>query len=301
MTLLGMRSPWPPLSKGSGGLVGFILLYQPGCTMQPGFLIPKRRRKMATVYVTTEVPDEETPEPKPKRKYVRKAKPDLPLGSTEFLPEDQGYGLLEHATNAAGPSIAMGEPWAVKIHIRGVANILMHRWNSDAIEEKNTKDRGSISRKTDDVESYVYRNEANQICLPGEYVRQSILGASKRISDPTNVRKRAWDLFKASIICANELSPILVDGKACEEWEMLDRRRVRVQQAGITRSRPAFLKGWTAEYTFLNLSPELISFDLLHDRLVSAGRLDGVADFRPTFGRYSVTHFEKVPFADFDY
>lgn len=231
---------------------------------------------------------------KPKRKYTKRAKPE------EYLPGDvpQSHGELGPVTNGADQYISMDEPWAVNVTIRGVAPMLMHRWNSESIEEKATGPRGSLQRKTDDVESYVWRNEQGYICLPGEYVRQSILGASKRISDPTNVKKRAWELFKASIICTSELAPILVDGKACKEWEVLDRRRVKVNQAGITRSRPAFLKGWTAEFTFVNLCPELISYDLLLDRLVSAGRLDGVADFRPTYGRYNVTLFEREDFVD---
>ena len=251
----------------------------------------------AQVVFAEDVPAAMAPD-KPKRKYTRKPKVDLPKGSAEFPEEDQGHGIIVPEGNGAARLISQVEPWAVKIRLRGVTGMLMHRWNSDSIEEKAAGPRGSIQRKTDDVESYVWRNEDGVICLPGEYVRQSILGASKRISDPTNVKKRAWELFKASIICTSELAPILVDGKACKEWEVLDRRRVKVNQAGITRSRPAFLKGWTAEFTFVNLCPELISYDLLLDRLVSAGRLDGVADFRPTYGRYNVTLFEREDFVD---
>ena len=231
---------------------------------------------------------------KPKRKYTKKVKPVEPV-------EPQGHAELGPVTNGAEAYLGMAEPWAVKIRLRGVAPMLMHRWNSESIEEKAGGPRGSIQRKTDDVESYVWRNEQGYICLPGEYVRQSILGASKRISDPTNVRKRAVDLFKASIIATTELAPILVNGKPCKEWELLDRRRVRVQQAGITRSRPAFLAGWEAELGFVNLSPELISFDLFHNRLVSAGRLDVVADFRPSYGRFSILHIEKEAYVEVDY
>ena len=215
--------------------------------------------------------------------------------------DPQGRAELGPVTNGAEAYLAMAEPWAVKVRLRGVAPMLMHRWNSESIEEKATGPRGSLQRKTDDVESYVWRDEAGYICLPGEYVRQSILGASKRISDPTNVRKRAVDLFKASIISTTELAPILINGKRCKEWEMIDRRRVRVQQAGITRSRPAFMTGWEAELGFVNLSPELISFDLFHNRLVSAGRLDGVADFRPSYGRFSVLHIERQPYTEVDF
>ena len=238
---------------------------------------------------------------KPKRKYTRRAvevPPEAKVPANARPIEAQSHAELGPLTNGGAAFIAMSEPWAVKATIRGTSPVIWHRWNTESIEEKGKAARGSDIRKTDDVESYVYRDQDGYICVPGEYVRQSILGASKRISDPTNIRKRALDLFKASIICTTELAPLLVDGKPCKQWEMIDRRRVRVQQAGITRSRPSFFKGWTAEFTFLNLSPDLISFDLLHDRLISAGRLDGIADFRPTYGRFSVTSFQMTDYDD---
>ena len=40
--------------------------------------------------------------------------------------------------------------------------------------------------------------------------------------------------------------------------------------------------------------PEYIPPDALQDVLVNAGRLIGLADFRPTYGRFAVQRFEIV-------
>ncbi len=95
------------------------------------------------------------------------------------------------------------------------------------------------------------------------------------------------DLYKAGII---SLTPLASLGS--KDWDYIDARRVTVQRNGITRHRPAFKAGWTALFNLLIQTPEYISPHDLHDVLNNAGRLIGVADFRPTFGRFNVTHFE---------
>jgi len=58
--------------------------------------------------------------------------------------------------------------------------------------------------------------------------------------------------------------------------------------------RPAFLKGWTAEIEMQVLVPEYIDKHLFSEVLEMAGRLIGVADFRPSYGRFSVTKFKVI-------
>jgi hypothetical protein len=92
------------------------------------------------------------------------------------------------------------------------------------------------------------------------------------------------------------MAPIFSNGSTvpATTWDYLDERRVTVQRAGITRVRPAFLPGWRATVCLQVLTPEYIAPGLLHDVLTAAGRLVGVADFRPTFGRFRVARFEVL-------
>jgi hypothetical protein len=190
-------------------------------------------------------------------------------------------------SNGGESTIAHLVPYVVTADIEGVSDLLFHRWNNEAVAEKAAAAKGSKAKKSDDVESYLYRNEAGEICLPGEYVRQAIIAASKFRQDPRSPRKSACDLIKAAVFVTTGLASL---GK--KEFDFEDRRRVTVQRAGITRTRPAFKAGWKARLELMVNLPEYVSRELLYDLLASAGRLIGVGDFRPTYGRFMVTAFK---------
>ena len=195
--------------------------------------------------------------------------------------------------------VQLDEPYRVAVEITGDSALLFHRWQSDAVEAKATAAKGSAAKKTDDVESYVWRNDDNVICLPGEYLRGSLIdprnGAAKYQQDPRSSRKSALDLFRAGVVSLTDLAPITrADGSLADAWDYLDRRRVTVQRAGVTRERPAFHAGWSAEVEFMIMLPQYIDRRLFHRTLSDGGRLVGVGDFRPTFGRFSVTRFEVI-------
>jgi hypothetical protein len=196
-------------------------------------------------------------------------------------------------TNGAAPDIQMELPYVVEFTIEGVCPILFHRWNDEVIGEKGDAGKGSRQKKTDNVESYIWRNEKNEICLPGVYVHGSIAdkkgGSAKYRQDPRSPRASAVKLYQAGISPLTELATL---GKA--KWDYLDRRRAVVQQSGITRERPAFLAGWTAQFQFVVNLPEYISPAAFYDLLALAGRAVGVGDYRPTYGRFNVIQFEVL-------
>jgi hypothetical protein len=65
-----------------------------------------------------------------------------------------------------------------------------------------------------------------------------------------------------------------------------------VQRNGITRVRPAFLAGWRATFEVEVITAEYIPPQLLHAVLSDAGRLVGIGDFRPSYGRFQVVEFK---------
>jgi hypothetical protein len=193
---------------------------------------------------------------------------------------------LATATNGAKSAIELSEPYSVTVELTGTADLLFHRWNNEAVAEKAAARKGSAAKKTDNVESYVYRNEQGHICLPGEYVRGAIIMAAKFRQDPRSPRKSAMDLFKAGVISLTPLASLGVS-----EWDYEDRRRVVVQRSGVTRVRPAMRSGWKAEMQFLINLPEYIDAAFFREVLSMAGKLVGVGDFRPTYGRFDMTGF----------
>ena len=181
---------------------------------------------------------------------------------------------------------AITPPFVAECELTGVCPILFHRWSCEDVELKAKAVKNSKIKKTDNTESYLYRDGDGMICLPSESVRQAIIAAAKYQQDPRSPRKSACDLFKAGVVTLNELAPLGVT-----EPDLLDRRRVCVQRAAITRTRPALKEGWQATVVIQILLPEYISPGLLHRVLIDAGRLVGVGDFRPSYGRFQVTKF----------
>ena len=201
-------------------------------------------------------------------------------------------------SNDAEPDIDCQQPYTVRVTIRGVADLLFHRYGVEAVAEKAAAKKGSAAKKTDNLESYVFRDDENRICLPGRYLVASVTnkqnGAAKYRQDPRSPRKSALDLFKAAIIPMTALAPVLVGGKPVTEWEYEDAQGVTVNQSRVTRVRPAFKRGWECSIDLMVSLPQYIDRALLQDVLVDAGRLVGVGDFRPTFGRFAVTKFEDA-------
>jgi len=190
-------------------------------------------------------------------------------------------------TNGAAEAIGFSEPYTATVTIQGITDLLFHRWNVEGVEEKAKAAKGSKAKKTDNIESYVYRNEEGYICLPGEYLRMSVIMASKFKQDPRSPRKSLFDLAKAAIISLTTYASL-----GCKDWDYEHKCRVTIQRNAITRCRPAIKSGWEAKIQLMVNLPEYVSPALLHELITSAGKLIGVGDFRPTYGRFHITSFD---------
>lgn len=194
---------------------------------------------------------------------------------------------ISEPTNGARVAIEHSKPYIATVAIEGTADLLFHRWNCEAVAEKAASAKGSKAKKSDDIQSYLYRTEKGNIALPGEYLRMAVLGAAKFRQDPRSPRKSALDLYKAGVISLTPLADL-----GAKDFDYCHQCRVTVQRNGITRSRPAMKAGWKAQIDLLVNLPEYISPNDLHEALNQAGKLIGVGDFRPTYGRFLVKSFD---------
>lgn len=192
-------------------------------------------------------------------------------------------------TNGAQEAIEHGLPYQVSVTLQGSSDLLFHRWNCEEVDAKSASAKGSKTRKSDNIESYVYRNDEGEICIPSEYLRMAIIGAAKFRQDPRSPRKSAMDLFKASIVCLTPLSSL-----GTKDWDYEDKRRVVIQRAGINRTRPAMKVGWEANFVIMVNTPEYIQPQDLNETIQLAGRLIGLGDFRPSYGRFNIIKFEVI-------
>ncbi len=197
--------------------------------------------------------------------------------------------VLAGVSNDAAETITMSYPFMVEARIEGASPMLFHRWSCDDIEAKSNAAKGSKAKKSDNVESYLYRDEHGEVAIPAEYFRMAMVNAAKFKQDPRSPRKSAMDLFKAGIATIGDLCSL-----GCKEPDYMDRRRVVIQRSGITRVRPAMMAGWKCKVALQILLPEYINPALANEVLQYAGRIVGVGDFRPSFGRFQVTGFDVI-------
>ena len=201
---------------------------------------------------------------------------------------------LSGVSNDAEALIAT--PFTVALTIEGVADLLFHRYSADAVAEKAGASKGSKAKKEDDIESYLYRDADGYICLPGRYLQRALQEAGRFQQDPRSPRKSALDLCKAGLVVTPLLAPVIPQAGEgpTQEWDYLDRQRVVVQRNAVTRVRPAFSQGWRCDLEVMSLLPEYLTPAFVRRLTDDAGRFIGLADFRPTYGRFTVTRWQVV-------
>ena len=198
---------------------------------------------------------------------------------------------ISEPTNGAADIISLEEPYRVAFRIEGLAPILLHAWNAEAVDEKAAIAKGSKGKKSDNLETYVYRDSNDHICVKGISIARAIATMARFRQDPRSPRKSAHDLYTAGVVAEEPLLPFLPKTKT---WQYTDKQRAVVQKNAINRTRPAMKAGWVIEGVLMVLLPEYISVADVNDLLVKAGRLGGLGDYRPSYGRFRVVRCDRI-------
>ncbi|MCG3204901.1 MAG: hypothetical protein KCHDKBKB_01618 [Elusimicrobia bacterium] len=181
------------------------------------------------------------------------------------------------------------QPYVMEVQIEGTSTLLFHRYDCEAAEAKSRAKKGSQERKTDNLESYVYRVPGlNEIGIPGINFKQCLVHSAKFNQDPRSPRKSAMDIFKAGLQVMPEVATLGV-----EHWDFEDKRGVIIQKARVARIRPAMKPGWAATFFVRVLLPEYITPDLLYEVITRAGMTVGLGDYRPEYGLFLLKRFER--------
>lgn len=184
----------------------------------------------------------------------------------------------------------------VEFTITGVSPLLMHNGQTADPLNKFSKAIKEISgkrKKTDEdyaemsrIEWHagLYTDGEEKIILPSTLIESSIIDGAKK--------NKLGKAFKSSVFVNDD--SILDIGrkysKASELWtedQYRDVRGVRVGQARIMRTRPIF-RSWKAVVAVL-YDDEQVNVGDVNQAIVNAGRISGVGDFRPKFGRFDVS------------
>jgi len=145
-------------------------------------------------------------------------------------------------------------------------------------------------------------------------MHRALVESGRRHKDPSSAggRKMAKELVAAGVIVTGEnndadVTPFYVAPSVggttqrkkystTKTWDYLDKRRVVVNNSAVPRVRPAMAPGWRLRFNITVSTPEYIpptaSGLSLRTLLDEAGQLQGLADYRPKFGRFKVVNWE---------
>src|ERR1700704_1130886 len=106
----------------------------------------------------------------------------------------------KNVSNNGSMDIGTEEPYRALVELTGTSDMLFHAWSNEAVAEKAKAKKNSAAKKTDNVESYVYRMPNKNLAIPGTYLKGAIINAARWRQDPRSPRKSAMDLYRAGII-----------------------------------------------------------------------------------------------------
>lgn len=125
--------------------------------------------------------------------------------------------------------------------------------------------------------------------MPGYCIDAALVSAAK-------LSRRGTDVKRGVMIVENHVK-IEYKGprdpdKMWESRKFADIRAVRNQQARVMRCRPIFNE-WAIEFT-INFSPEVFNQSDIIAIAETAGRLTGLCDYRPRYGRFAIEVLEAA-------
>ena len=185
----------------------------------------------------------------------------------------------------------------VKITIEGVCPLVMHNGRlADPLDEwaKRMKAVSSKRNKTDaDIEELarlefmggLYYDEKNGIYIPADMIEACFINGAKK-------SKRGPQAKSGFFLDEDAKFEYKGPKKPDELWQNKDfvlKAKVRIMANSVMRYRPHFPK-WKATFTALFFD-DILSKPEIKEILETAGRIVGLGDWRPKYGRFKVTKF----------
>jgi len=172
----------------------------------------------------------------------------------------------------------------IRVRIKGTCDYLQHK---RPLEEEDTSKRSGEVDHSKDWETAVYSDSETGCYIPSKQIRASLVKGAVNFQIKGKGKKTFKDLVNATVEIDPDKVPL---GK--KEPDYVHKEFVKVQRSQILRSRPAFKKGWEAEFTLLVLD-EQMQPDMLKEILDYSGGFVGIGDWRPHFGRFEVVEFKE--------
>jgi hypothetical protein len=188
--------------------------------------------------------------------------------------------------------------YTVTSHVTGTAPLIQHRYPLPdlATMSKGSKKQTGATDFTQEWRAYLYANGEGEVYQPAVHFEQAMVRAAAGFKITGKRGATYKELFKAAVFVGPDEIPHGVKVPAeldadADKTLYLDVRPVVVQRARVVRLRPTFKAGWELAFEIQVIDDQIPS-EVVQDVLTLAGKTVGIGDYRPRFGRFSVTRFE---------
>lgn len=180
--------------------------------------------------------------------------------------------------------------------IEGVCPLLMHnvqlvdplnKWSKKIKEisskRKKTEEDLQLLKKYEWFGGLYLNDDEKRVIMPSRCIEAALIEGAKK--------KRKGKDFKSSVFCLED-SLLKYKGpkepeKLWEDGNFILTRPVNINRNKIMRTRPMFNK-WSLECE-IAFFPEVVDEVSVDNAMNTAGKLIGLGDWRPRFGRFEVT------------
>ena len=180
-----------------------------------------------------------------------------------------------------------------EVEITGFKPLLMHNPARSMAANEEWKAKG-VNHPPANVaaEAGLYKNDKGEVVIPSLV----LLGAIRTGAKDKKVGGKGKATFKNLVYSGLEVEPD--DPKLIYDKWVIDSRRAVIGKAGVIASRPRF-DSWSCIFRLRVIDPVFLNPanegpEIIQSILENAGKRGGVGDFRPLFGRFTVTRITEV-------
>lgn len=174
-----------------------------------------------------------------------------------------------------------------EVSIVGRRPLLMHRFLEETADEQVQKRTGAHDA-SNEAELSLYKLPDGTIYQPAEHIESALRQAAKDFRI-TGKRSRSYSVLVQAQV---EVEPRQIPHKN-QNWVTDARSVVMPSTRGrIMRYRPRFDE-WELDFKLI-VNDDQIPTEVIKEILNHAGNHEGIGDYRPKYGRFTVTRFEEV-------
>ncbi|MBU2552486.1 MAG: hypothetical protein KKB20_29005 [Proteobacteria bacterium] len=182
-----------------------------------------------------------------------------------------------------------------KVEIEGVSLILFNRFteeNAEAVKGKTSKKKNDEERVAVAYDKVYRLPGGTALCLPSDNIKKAMLEGC-RFAGIKIGRRSAEPYMRPTVFFEDAFVPFAGDVPAPDGLHECSGRIPPKTGGRVMIRRPYLDKGWKLRFS-LTLLDNRVTELMVRQSLEEAGRMVGLGDHRPEYGRFQVNEFKSL-------